>query len=339
MRSLAPRYESLIRLAEAIRSHRDQREFFQLLVEELRHVVPFDSMAQFDHAGKKINWHFSEDYEFCMRQVSHIPKEETVDWWVDQTQQPLLLQGGNDDQRFHRTVKVLNSLGLRSLCAFPLSTAHQRLGSLVFASRLADAYSPEEVRFLSLVAAQVALAMDDALAQKRLKLLLDLTNRVISKLDLRELLWEICASIRGVMQCDGVGVALSDLETGHLRLSAFDHRDGKNAVHEGDIITAEGAETLFRAFQTGQPVGAAEVDSATDPLAAAEGLKSLYHLPLISRERILGVSQPGQLRNRTPLPEATQRFWLRSPIRSLLRWRMRSLTERLPASKKSLLRR
>jgi formate hydrogenlyase transcriptional activator len=170
-----------------------------------------------------------------------------------------------------------------------LSTAHSRFGSLVFATQIADAYSPEEVRFLSLVAGQIALAMDDALNLQRLKLLLDLTNRVVSKLDLRELLREISASIRRVMECDCVGVTLADPETHQLRLCAFDHPGGKNMVHEGDIIAAEASEALFKAFQTGQPVGVAEVDSAAEPLSAAEGLKSLYHLPLITRERVLGV--------------------------------------------------
>jgi len=61
--SLAPRYESLIRVAEAIRSHRNQKDLFQLLAVELRQVVPFDAMAQVDHAGNKVNWHFSEDYD------------------------------------------------------------------------------------------------------------------------------------------------------------------------------------------------------------------------------------------------------------------------------------
>src|SRR5258706_9963841 len=206
--SLASRYESLIRLAEAIRSHRDYKGLFQLLADELRQVVPFDAMAEFDHAGNRVNWHFSEAYDTAMAisQVSDIPREETVGWWVHQTQQPLVIQVTDEETRFRRTIEALNKKGLRSLSAFPLSTAHQRLGSLVFASGLADAYSPEEVRFLSLVAGQIAVAMDDTLAQKRLKLLLDLTNRVVSKLDLRELLREVCASIRSAMRCDAVGV-------------------------------------------------------------------------------------------------------------------------------------
>jgi formate hydrogenlyase transcriptional activator len=289
MQALGPRYESLIRLAEAIRSHRDQKDLFQLLADELHQVVPFDAMAQCDHAGNKVNWHFSETYDSERFRVSEIPREESVAWWVVRTQQPLVLQVGDEETRFRATIDVLKKRGLRSLCALPLSTAHSRLGSLVFSSQIADAYSPGEVRFLSLVAGQVALAMDDALNFQRLKLLLDLTNRVVSKLDLRELLREVSASIRRVMQCDGVGVALSDPEIGQLRIYAFDHPGSKGTVHEGDIISAEGSETLFRAIRTSQPVCTAEVDSKAEPLAAAEGLKSLYHLPLISRERTLGV--------------------------------------------------
>ena len=290
--SLASRYESMIRLAEAIRSHRDQKDLFQLIADELCHVVPFDAMAQYDATGNKVNWYFSEAYDSEQCRVSDIPKEETVAWWVDRTQQPVVLQVAKEETRFRTTVEGLNRLGLRSLCALPLSTAHQRLGSLVFASQFADAYSPEEVRFLSLVAGQIALAMDDALAQERLNLLLDLTNRVVSKLDLRELLREICASIRSVMQCDCVGVALSDPDD-QLRLCAFDHPGGKNIVREGEIISEEASETLVQAFRTGQPVGVAEVDSTAHPQASAEGLKSMYHLPLISRERVLGVLSLG----------------------------------------------
>ena len=289
MQAVGPRYESLIRLAEAIRSHRDQKDLFQLLADELRQVVPFDAMAQCDHAGNKVYWHFSEAYDSEKFRASDIPKEESVAWWVDRTQEPLVLQVGDEETRFRATIQALKKLGLRSLCALPLSTAHSRLGSLVFSSQIADAYSPEEVRFLSLVAGQVALAMDDALNFQRLKLLLDLTNRVVSKLDLRELLREVSASIRRVMQCDGVGVALSDTETGQLRIYAFDHPNRKGTVQEGDIISEGESETLYRAIRTSQPVCVPEVESTAEPLAAAEGLKSLYHLPLISRERVLGV--------------------------------------------------
>jgi formate hydrogenlyase transcriptional activator len=174
--TLGPQFESLIRLAEAIRSCPDQKDLFRLLADELREVIPFDAICQVDHAGNKINWHFSEVCDSKLSGISDIPREETVGWWVDQTQQALVLRVDDEETRFRTTIEALHKLGLRSLCAVPLSTAHSQLGSLVFGSQFADAYSPEEVRFLSLVAAQIALAMDDALAQQRLKLLLDMTH-------------------------------------------------------------------------------------------------------------------------------------------------------------------
>ena len=246
-------------------------------------------MCQVDHAGNKINWHFSEVCDSKISGISDIPKEETVGWWVDRTQQAVVLRVDDEETRFRTTIEALHRLGLRSLCAVPLSTAHSQLGSLVFGSQFADAYSPAEVRFLSLVAAQIALAMDDALAQQRLKLLLDMTNGVVSKLDLRELLREVSASVRRLMQCDGVGVTLSDPETGQLRVYAFDKPERKGIVHEGMSVTTEESATLVRAFQTRQAICIAEVDSTADPLAAAEGVKSMCHLPLIGRERVLGV--------------------------------------------------
>jgi PAS domain-containing protein len=58
---------------------------------------------------------------------------------------------------------MLKNRGVRSVCALPLTTVHRRLGGLAVGSMEADAYSRKEVSFLSLVANQVALAVDDAL--------------------------------------------------------------------------------------------------------------------------------------------------------------------------------
>src|SRR5258707_11728116 len=58
---------------------------------------------------------------------------------------------------------MLKNRGVRSVCALPLTTVHRRLGGLALGSIEADAYNGEEISFLSLVANQVALAVDDAL--------------------------------------------------------------------------------------------------------------------------------------------------------------------------------
>ena len=240
---LASRYEALIRLAEVIRSHPEQKDLFQTFASELHQVIPFDGMSYFDAAANWVQWHFLEPYnkELEAFLVRPLPRGETVPWWVYRNQQPLVMRFTDQETRFPHVVERLTGVGFRSLCAVPLSTAHRQLGSLVFASHLEDAYSAENQQFLSLVANQIAVAMDDARAQQRLKLLLDLTNRVVTKLELRDLLHETVASIRQVMQCDSVGVALPDPENGELRVYARDFPGRQEIVDSGNVSVSASA--------------------------------------------------------------------------------------------------
>jgi formate hydrogenlyase transcriptional activator len=286
--SLARRYESLIRLADAIRSRRDLEDLFKVLAAELQNVVPFDAMSQCDHTGNKVHWHLSAAIDSAISRLSEIPKEETVGWSVYRTQQPAVIQVGEAETRFRTTIERLRVLGLRSLCAVPLTTAHRQLGSLVFSSQIANAYPPDEVKFLSLVAGQIALAMDYALNFQRSKLLLELTNSVVSKLHLRDLLREVSASIRRLMACDAAGVVLPNPETGQLSLYAVDFPGSKSGIREGFTITADTGAGVETVFLTGEAVIATRAEINSSRVAIEEGANSLCHLPLMSRDRILG---------------------------------------------------
>jgi formate hydrogenlyase transcriptional activator len=289
--ALASRYEALIRLAEVIRSKPEEEDLFETLVSELHQVVPFDAISQLDPGANRVRWQFLEPYKEkieAMRAVSAIPRDETAAWWVYRNQQPIMVRVGDGGTRFPQAVSRLAKIGLRSLYALPLSTAHRQLGSLTFASHLDDAYSTEDQQFLSLVADKIALAMDDARAHQRLRLLLDITNRMVTKLELRDLLREIVASIRQCMQCDKVGVALPDPEDGELRRYVSDHA-GYEEMSAGSV--PERSRIVFR---TGKPLIATKEELATREELAAEfegasGLNSLCVYPLIMRERVLGV--------------------------------------------------
>src|SRR5579862_6249007 len=161
--STAARYESLIRIAAAVRSQKAPQELFGLLIEELGQVVRFDAIAQFDESSNKVLWHMCPG---CRKQDSlpaEIDKEETLPAWVFRNQETVALRNLDRETRFPGSIAIMRQAGLQSVCAFPLSTAHRQLGSLVIASAHRDAYSAEEVRFCSLVADQIALAMDDAI--------------------------------------------------------------------------------------------------------------------------------------------------------------------------------
>jgi formate hydrogenlyase transcriptional activator len=124
--------------------------------------------------------------------------------------------------------------------------------------------------------------MDDARAHQRLRLLLDITNRMVTKLELRDLLREIVASIRQCMQCDKVGVALPDPEDGELRRYVSDHA-GCEEMSVGSV--PERSRIVFR---TGKPLIATTEELAVE-FEGAIGLNSLCVYPLIMRERVLGV--------------------------------------------------
>jgi hypothetical protein len=53
----------LIRLAEAIRSHPDEKDLFRTCANELHQVIPFDALSQFDPAANMVQWHFLEPYK------------------------------------------------------------------------------------------------------------------------------------------------------------------------------------------------------------------------------------------------------------------------------------
>src|SRR6516162_4464916 len=136
----------------------------------------------------------------------------------------------------------------------------------------------------------------------RLKLLLELTNQVISNLELREMLRALAASIRRIMQCDAVSIRLPDSENIHLRVHALDFPESKGFLKEEMVIPVEGSLS-GKVFRTGKPYVSDDLatDAATSP-GLAEGLKSGCFLPLILRERILGVMGLGR-REDTFTPE------------------------------------
>jgi len=226
--------------------------------------------------------------------------------WVHENCQPLVISDWNSETRFPTLREFLTGVGIGSSCTLPLVRGERRLGIFEVGSAQANAYGEEEVAFLSLVADQVALAIDAAVnfdisqrAQERLKLLLELTNQVVANLELRELLRTVSASVRRVMNSDVVGVMLPDAEGKHLRVFALDFPDSKGFFREETLIPIEGTHP-GEAFRTRKPVVKAHHDSGDERYAehyqrvVGEGVKSGCLVPLISRDRSLGVLALGR---------------------------------------------
>jgi len=310
--SAVARYEALIRVSQAVSAYRQPRELFEVLVQELRRVIDFDGIgiAQYDENTKAIEWHVSIHCDEPNPALKDkCAQKETMTCWVFENQRPLVIPFVDQETRFPDTIGFLKRHKIESVCMLPLTTVHRRIGSMFIASEKPDAYADDEVRFLSLVADQMALAIDDALnfeasrtAQEQLKLLLDLTNSVVSTLDLRELLRSVSGNLRRVMSSDLVGVGLPDAENNsHLRLYALDFPDSKGFMREEVLIPIEGTPP-GQAFRTGEPfVGMIRdlYNMIPDSPPLAEGLKTCCILPLTSRGRMHGVLLLGRREENT----------------------------------------
>jgi formate hydrogenlyase transcriptional activator len=158
------RYEALLRVSQTLISIRSSEELFSILAGELRAVVNFYVMGVgiYDEKAHEMDIKSYGEPGLPLQAPKFAP-EETFSWWVYQHQQPLIIPSLEAETRFPAVAEMLKNRGVRSVCALPLTTAHRRLGGLAVGSIEADAYSWEEVSFLSLVANQVALAVDDAL--------------------------------------------------------------------------------------------------------------------------------------------------------------------------------
>jgi formate hydrogenlyase transcriptional activator len=241
--------------------------------------------------------------------------EETLTLWVYERQEPLVRSTNEMEPCYGRLQAMLKRLSIRSICALPLTTAHRKLGAITFGSKQVDAYSPSEIRFVSQVADYIALAFDDALnvaalrraseelqsKNGRLQLLLDVTNQVVSNLELRDLLRAISQDVRRVMQCDYAGLSLPDAENKQLRLYAVDFPEGKGFLQEDLVYPIEGSPsgTAFRTMKplTLQSPFTGWLHYPIVQIAVREGLKSFCFLPMISRNRAIGTLVLARLRD------------------------------------------
>ena len=136
----------------------------------------------------------------------------------------------------------------------------------------------------------------------RLRLLLDLNNRIASNLDLHQLFQALLEELKQIMECDFVGLALPESKGEQLRVDVLECIEPKGSMREGMLIPVQGLPS-GQAFRTAKPVVTGNVGQrGTDPdiysgpkgeayelALAGEGLKTNCLLPLIQRDHALGI--------------------------------------------------
>jgi formate hydrogenlyase transcriptional activator len=310
----ASQHQVLLEVAESIATHRDLPSLFHDLRERLPRLVNFDALWLVLHepARNVMRVHIVETpsrayVDFVERNIEDAPAG-----WVWEHQQALLVPDLEQENRFKDALDSLREISVKSFCILPLTTAHQRLGAIGFGSHRTGAYSEEGAEFLQLVARQVAVAVDNTLShaaaqvlrqqleheRDRLRLLLDLSNSVVSHLDLRQLFRAISESVRRVMESDYASITLPETDGKQLRVYARMFSEGGEAWQEEIVVPAAG-RPAGQVLETGKPL---LLDSEALGKYRPQlnlftmGLKSVCILPMITRDKVLGTLNLGCLR-------------------------------------------
>lgn len=83
--------------------------------------------------------------------------------WVWQNQQPMIINDAAKEARFAEHASILLDKGIRSCVCLPLTTAQRQLGSFMLWNHEPDTYRNFQLEFGSLIAAEIAIAVDNVL--------------------------------------------------------------------------------------------------------------------------------------------------------------------------------
>ena len=304
---LEERYRRLLGVSKALGAIRDPEELIRSLSNELRRILSFDHLSLFlqDVVGEGASWHiWHADDQSVLSPAVSVPLEETAEAWVVARQAGFSWPPRGEQPVFAGLEAVLERLGIEAFCAVPLTTANARIGAMSVARRRGGPYTGEEQQFLAVVADQVALAIDGAASferlrvahgrlarsSERLRLILDVGSRVLSNLDLQDLLRSIAANVRQVLRCDLASVVLIDPDGAHARLCVLDFPDSHGYMTEGAVFPVE-RERMEEFLRIGRPreVGFDELSGPGSRFLRAEGISFGYAFPLVGRGRPLGI--------------------------------------------------
>lgn len=200
--------------------------------------------------------------------------------------------------------------GIRSVWSRPLFTSTGKvLGTFSINYREPRYPSSQDLQLIEDASHITGIAIERHMNEQalkrerdRLRLLLEITSSVTSRLDLRQIVEALSTNLFKVMQCDVSALLLTDSDSGELRVTILHNPDVRGPFREGSLVPTNGSIS-GQVLRTRKSV---RIDSyeqvREDPetygnpggqliykRVIEEGLKTGCYLPLIARDRVVGV--------------------------------------------------
>jgi len=296
------RLDLLLNLTSRITSNLDLRELLRTTSANIRDVVQADAagVAFFDEGSNKSRIYavdFPDAKGFGTEELVVTPGNALKRAW--RSCKAVTVNTNDREELGPEIYDFVIAEGLDTHCLIPLVSHSRPVGLLILARKGRNLFTSEDVDFLTRASGQIAIAIENARAFRevsglgdRLQLLLNLTTRITSSLDLREVLRAIAANIREVVHADAVTISVPDPTSGKFRVFAVDFPQGKGVIKE-ELLLPLSSEAK-RAMDTLKPIVFDPRERDEHPpepydVAAAEGLKAVCTIPLVDRGRALGI--------------------------------------------------
>ena len=310
---------ALVEVSDAVASHGDLTALFRDLARRLPAAVPFEVIALFLHdPGKNV----MRVHMLGTADADRIPPglevqmNDSYSGLVFQTQEPLIVSHAVSDTRFSTSKTILREIGVESFCVLPLTTIVRKLGAIGFGSLSPMAFGDEQIEFLSLVARQVAVAVDNVLHDKsdraaqiqlsqerdRLRLLLDVSESIASYRDLRELFQELSRRLPQLVPFDFINLVLHDPARDVMRLQILTTDEPTSFQPGFETPVDESPAGLV--WKTQQPLMISDLTeerrfATLVALLIQNGVRSYCAVPLTTALRRLGALGFGSLKPNT----------------------------------------
>ena len=205
---------------------------------------------------------------------------------------------------------LLLPFGIRAVWSRPLFTSEgEVLGT--FAIHYRETRSPDatDLELIENASRIAGIAIERHISEQklrherdRLRLLLEITNSVTSRLDIRQVVEALSTNLFRIMQCDVSALLLPDSESGKLRVTTLYNPDARGPFREGSLVPMnssisgqvlrKGKSVRIDSFEQvcedpeiyGNPDGQLLYERVIE-----EGLRVGCYLPLVGRDRVVGV--------------------------------------------------
>jgi formate hydrogenlyase transcriptional activator len=200
--------------------------------------------------------------------------------------------------------------GIRSVWSRPLFTSEGKaLGTFSINYREPRRPSANELQLIENASHITGIAIERHMNEQalqherdRLRLLLEITSSVTSRLDLRQMVEALSTNLFRVMQCDVSALLVPDSESGALRVTILHNPDAKGPFREGSLVPMSGSIS-GQVLRKGKSIRIDSFEQVRDDpeifgnpdgrllyeRVIEEGLRTGCYLPLIGRDRVVGV--------------------------------------------------